>query len=283
MHLTTVLAMATTDTPKKSKNPLKSMVKRVGSFTKSASFSRSPSTKKMTKKDPAVEEAVRYTLIVLPVDGGKQFIQTVDGHKITFTAPDGMKAGQEFEFEFTYKGGQTLKPTPPMATLLPVPAPPEPSPPAAAEPEPVTTGSADEPVVAMAKDEPVLKSSADSSASSPDYKKLAKQVTASAIDTAVEAVEGPAKRPIVAMAEDEPVLKSSAMSRPPGTPASGSLGMRELMVALLVLAIAVKLFTDFAAEAPYLMDARAFVMQVLTPPSAPPPPPPQRRKFLNLF
>ena len=240
--------MATTDTPKKSKNPLKSMVKRVGSFTKSASFSRSPSTKKMTKKDPAVEEAVRYTLIVLPVDGGKQFIQTVDGHKMTFTAPEGMKAGQEFEFEFTYKGGQTLKPTPPMATLLPVPAPPEPSPPAAAEPEPVTTGSADEPVVAMAKDEPVLKSSADSSASSPDYKKLAKQVTASAIDTAVEAVEGPAKRPIVAMAEDEPVLKSSAMSRPPGTPASGSL-----------------------------------VMQVLTPPSAPPPPPPQRRKFLNLF
>ena len=96
-------------------------------------------------------------------------------------------------------------------------------------------------------------------------------------------MEGPAKRPIVAMAEDEPVLKSSAMSRPPGTPASGSLGMRELMVALLVLAIAVKLFTDFAAEAPYLMDARAFVMQVLTPPSAPPPPPPQRRKFLNLF
>ena len=117
MHLTTVLAMATTDTPKKSKNPLTSMVKRVGSFTKSASFSRSPSTKKMTKKDPAVEEAVRYALIVLPVDGGKQFIQTVDGHKITFTAPEGMKAGQEFEFEFTYKGGQTLKPTPPMAML----------------------------------------------------------------------------------------------------------------------------------------------------------------------
>jgi hypothetical protein len=58
--------MATTDTPtKKSKNPLKSMVKRVGSFTKSASFSRS--TKKMTKKDPAVEEAVRYALIVLPL------------------------------------------------------------------------------------------------------------------------------------------------------------------------------------------------------------------------
>ena len=56
------------------------------------------------------------------------------------------------------------------------------------------------------------------------------------------------------------------------------------MVALLVLAIAVKLFTDFAAEAPYLMDARAFVMQVLTPPSAPPTPTPtQRKKFLNLF
>ena len=246
-------------------------------------FATKPSVKKVTKYDPAVEEAVRYCMIALPADGGKQFLMMVDGRKITFTAPEGMKAGQEFEFEFTYKGGQTLKPTPPMATLLPVPAPPEPSPPAAAEPEPVTTGSADEPVVAMAKDEPVLKSSADSSASSPDYKKLAKQVTASAIDTAVEAVEGPAKRPIVAMAEDEPVLKSSAMSRPPGTPASGSLGMRELMVALLVLAIAVKLFTDFAAEAPYLMDARAFVMQVLTPPSAPPPPPPQRRKFLNLF
>ena len=114
--------MATTDTPtKKSKNPLKSMVKRVGSFTKSASFSRS--TKKMTKKDPAVEEAVRYALIVLPVDGGKQFIQTVDGHKITFTAPEGMKAGQEFEFEFTYKGGQTRPSTPtPTPASAPTPS-----------------------------------------------------------------------------------------------------------------------------------------------------------------
>ena len=65
------------------------------------------SVKKVTKYDPA-EEAVRYCMIALPVDGGERFPMMVDGRKITFTSPKGAKKGQEVELAFTFQGGQVL-------------------------------------------------------------------------------------------------------------------------------------------------------------------------------
>ena len=197
-------------------------------------FASKPSVKKVTKYDPAVEEAVRYCMIALPADGGKQFLMMVDGRKITFTAPKGAKKGQEVEFAFTFKGGQVL------------------SPPYTIDADLESTPST---LVAMAEDEPVLKSSVKSS-EPIDYKELAELANAmtskvleqhavsaeariskavaedvspklldgassaktafetAANDAAVAAVE-PAKQPIVAMAEEEPVLKSSAKSSEP--------------------------------------------------------------------
>ena len=194
-------------------------------------FATKPSVKKVTKYDPAVEEAVRYCMIALPADGGKQFPMMVDGRKITFTAPKGAKKGQEVEFAFTFKGGQVL------------------SPPYTIDADLESTPST---LVAMAEDEPVLKSSVKSSepmelaelanamtskvleqhavsAEARISKAVAEDVSpklldgassaktafeTAANDAAVAAVE-PAKQPIVAMAEEEPVLKSSAKSSEP--------------------------------------------------------------------
>ncbi len=277
--------MATKSPPKAAKSTSRpSLLSRARSFTKSASFSRSPSFKSKPKKDPAVEELVRYVMIALPVDGGKQFIHTVDERKITFTAPQGAKTGEEYEFEFTYKGGQRSTPptpnkivpaapvaspdsvvqqTPATDSLVPVPAPPGPD---AATYAPVASPpSAAEPVAAM---EPVTAEAAPVVQGMPpaeDYKDLAKAVTGSAIDSAMEAVasEGP---------NGGTSLKGWQQS---GTPSrTSSLGAA---VGMLVLAMAVvaaqKLYADYTTEAPYLMDVRDFVMEALSPTPPPTPPP----------
>ena len=251
-------------------------------------FATTPSDKKVTEHDPAVKEAVRYCMIALPAEDGKEFPMMVDGHKMTFTPPKGAKKGQEVEFAFTYSGGQVL------------------SPPYTIDADLESTPST---MVAMAEDEPVLKSSVKSS--EPIAYELANAMTSkvleqhaisaearisdavaedvspkliegssSAVETTVNdaafavVVEEPAKLPLVAMAEDEPILKSSAKSSEPidykelakatasnvldaarsrtlevpeepivakakDEPVVPRLGMRELMIALLLLALAV--------------------------------------------
>ena len=259
-------------------------------------FASKPSDKKVTEYDPAVEEAVRYCMIALPAEDGKEFPIMVDGRKMTFTPPKGAKKGQEVEFAFTYNGGQVL------------------SPPYTIDADLESTPST---MVAMAEDEPVLKSSVKSSEPIA-YEELAELANAmtskvleqhaisaearinnavaedvspkliegssSAKTAAVETtandaafaavVEEPAKWSMVAMAEDEPVLKSSAKSSEPidhkelakattsnvldaarrrtlempedpivalakDEPVVPRLGMRELTIALLLLALAV--------------------------------------------
>ncbi|KOO23237.1 hypothetical protein Ctob_004739 [Chrysochromulina tobinii] len=196
-------------------------------------FATTPSDKKVTEHDPAVKEAVRYCMIALPAEDGKEFPMMVDGHKMTFTPPKGAKKGQEVEFAFTYSGGQVL------------------SPPYTIDADLESTPST---MVAMAEDEPVLKSSVKSS--EPIAYELANAMTSkvleqhaisaearisdavaedvspkliegsssaktAAVETTVNdaafavVVEEPAKLPLVAMAEDEPILKSSAKSSEP--------------------------------------------------------------------
>ena len=53
---------------------------------------------------------MRYCMIALPAENGKEFPTMVDGRKMTFTPPKDAKKGQEVEFAFTYKGGQVLSP-----------------------------------------------------------------------------------------------------------------------------------------------------------------------------
>jgi hypothetical protein len=203
-------------------------------------FATEPSVKKVTEYDPAVEEAVRYCMIALPAEDGKEFPMMVDGRKMTFTPPKDAKKGQEVEFAFTYKGGQVL------------------SPPYTIDANLESTTSTGVTMVAMAEDEPVLKSSVKSSEPIA-YEELAELANAmtskvleqhaisaearinnavaeyvspkliegsssaktAAVETTVNdaafaaVVEEPAKWPIVAMAEDEPVLKSSAKSSEP--------------------------------------------------------------------
>jgi hypothetical protein len=255
-------------------------------------FATTPSDKKVTEHDPAVKEAVRYCMIALPAEDGKEFPMMVDGRKMTFTPPKGAKKGQEVEFAFTYSGGQVL------------------SPPYTIDADLESTPST---MVAMAEDEPVLKSSVKSS--EPIAYELANAMTSkvleqhaisaearisdavaedvspkliegsssaktAAVETTVNdaafavVVEEPAKLPLVAIAEDEPILKSSAKSSEPidykelakatssnvldaarcrtlevpeepivakakDEPVVPRLGMRELMIALLLLALAV--------------------------------------------
>jgi hypothetical protein len=195
-------------------------------------FAPKPSDKKVT--DPAVEEAVRYCMIALPAEDGKEFPIMVDGRKMTFTPPKGAKKGQEVEFAFTYNGGQVL------------------SPPYTIDADLESTPST---MVAMAEDEPVLKSSVKSSEpiAYEELAELANEMTSqvleqhaasaeahisnavaedaspkliegsssaktAAVETTVNdaaiatVVDEPAKLPLVAMAEDEPILKSSAKS-----------------------------------------------------------------------
>jgi hypothetical protein len=196
-------------------------------------FATTPSDKKVTEHDLAVKEAVRYCMIALPAEDGKEFPMMVDGRKMTFTPPKGAKKGQEVEFAFTYSGGQVL------------------SPPYTIDADLESTPST---MVAMAEDEPVLKSSVKSSEpiayelanamtskvleqhaisaearisdavaedASPKLIEGSSSAKTAAVETTVNdaafavVVEEPAKLPLVAMAEDEPILKSSAKSSEP--------------------------------------------------------------------
>ena len=182
-----------------------SLLSRARSFTKSASFSRSPSFSKKAKPGPVAQPSsdvsdtqVRYVMVALPVDGGAQFMHTVDDRKIVFTAPLGKKLGDEHEFAFTYASGEVKEPAPPPAAST-----------AAAEAPPAKA-------VAAVADEPVLKASAEVPAAKVAevppgyYAPLAREVTESAIKAAIEI-----SKPAVTGVADEPMVKAAA---PPAKP-----------------------------------------------------------------
>jgi len=284
-----------------------SLLSRARSFTKSASFGRSPTVKKAGAKagatptgapDAAELSQVRYCMISLPVDGGRQFIQTVDGRKITFTSPAGKKVGDECEFAFTYGGGEiagvaveplqgTVPSTPStnsqVADKAPVAAAPAPAapPPAAAAAPPAA--AAEPPVAAVTT--PVAAAAPPAAETAPPptdvppgfYKPLAREVTESAIEQALIQVTRPT-----------PAAEAADLKVTEAPPAALKTWQVEAPSAAEERKYIVSNLTSKMLVGAYLIAIGAFLLMRVTglleePAAALPPPPPPRPKFLGIF